>query len=421
MIRKSVVLLLLFASIVGAVAATLSWYEHTMLEAGLASGESMCNISASFNCDAVNKSQYSKVFGLPLAAFGLAFYLSMLFGSLYAVSQKTGRVFWGSVTVIGFGAVALSAYLFYISKTVIGAFCLFCMVMYAVNIIIFIVGVLGSRCFHFAGCIWSSLDAPWQFLRSLLLGQPTGSRVFAIAVLISIASILGGSRSIEELLLKTVHPESEPANPSKDVNNAALQMWKSEPVTSIPVTPPGTGALTTDYSLGSPDAPIHLIEFSDFECSACRMKFGSVEALLEKYAGKIFFVHKNFPLDQACNRGVDHPMHHHSCFASRFTRCVGEQGKFWDGYKYVFSEPIFDEEDVTRPRLTAAFFTWAKSQGLDIDALSSCMNDERSLTKIKEDIDLSLIIPIEQTPTFFLNGKKISFDRLEPVLGSLAQ
>ena len=95
---------------------------------------SSCNFSAQFNCDAVQTSKYASVLGYPLALYGLATYI--FFGFLAVLGRNPGtlgRGFHGLLAAISVVGCIHSAYLAYISSVVIGAYCIFCMVMYTVT------------------------------------------------------------------------------------------------------------------------------------------------------------------------------------------------------------------------------------------------------------------------------------------------
>ena len=77
---------------------------------------------------------------------------------------------------------------------------------------------------------------------------------------------------------------------------------------------------------GPDSAPIRILDFSDFQCPACRAAAPILEGLAEKYPGKIQLVFKHFPLR----------MHAWSPVAHQSAECAAEQGKFWDYYKKIY-------------------------------------------------------------------------------------
>lgn len=100
---------------------------------------SNCNVSEIFNCDAVNTSSYSEMFGIPIAFLGLITYTLVFLMTFIAVFGKDLRkVMLRYVFVIGCFSVLYSIFLFYICKFVLGVFCLYCVFMYGINFGIFL-------------------------------------------------------------------------------------------------------------------------------------------------------------------------------------------------------------------------------------------------------------------------------------------
>jgi uncharacterized membrane protein/protein-disulfide isomerase len=400
---RTSILFLFLGSLLGLLASGRSWYEHMLLSAGVEVTSSFCNINSAFNCNAVNQSSYSTVLGVPLAALGFVFYFMVLIGALYAFKSSAQRLFWGTLLLASFFSVLLAAYLFYVSKVILGVFCLYCIGMYVANVLIALAAYFGARQRGIVASLLEAFDAPFQGVKALM-GQSSQPFAFLAAwsLLIGVVGI--------SFLIRTGPGILTPSKNNQSSLNIVSQ-WRSLPQATIPVT-------SADFTLGNPAAPIVIVEFSDFECSACRMKFPFIEEILAKYKESILFVSKNFPLDSSCNSLLSRAMHQHACYATSFVHCVGEQGKFWDAFRYVFTEPLLDAP-VTRPQLTSAFFAWAKSMGLNLDTLSGCVAADRFRSKIQADIDLSAKLSVEQTPTFFINGRKTNFEMIEPVVAEL--
>src|SRR5690606_28441524 len=89
-----------------------------------------------------------------------------------------------------------------------------------------------------------------------------------------------------------------------------------------------------DYYVGSPQAPIQIVEFFDYECPFCRKFYGTLRDILKDYEGKYLLVYKNFPIDASCNPSIKFKAHEHACYAAHVARCAGEQGKFHEVLGY---------------------------------------------------------------------------------------
>ena len=116
--------------------AALSLWHYIRFSLGLQSEPSFCNLSAQFNCDAVTRSSYSLLFGIPVAVYGMLFYTAMLLTVGFSLRGKDelplARIS-GALCLCAIGSVLYSFYLFYVSEFIIGTVCPTCMAMYACN------------------------------------------------------------------------------------------------------------------------------------------------------------------------------------------------------------------------------------------------------------------------------------------------
>jgi protein-disulfide isomerase len=140
-------------------------------------------------------------------------------------------------------------------------------------------------------------------------------------------------------------------------------------------------------SLGPADAKIVVVEFSDFQCPYCR-KFhdDTYQALLDAYPGQIRFVYRNFPLTSI------HPSAMPAAVASL---CANDQNAYWDFHEKLFSSESLDD---------ATYIQYATDLGLNVDTFTSCLSSGSHDADIKKDMDFSINLGIQSTPTFFVNG-----------------
>lgn len=418
--RKSfpIILLVIFAFI-GLLSSFLSWREFVLLRAGMDIGPSLCSISSFFNCVSVSKSTYSSVMGFPIASIGFAFYLSVIITAFFLFSEGKraavkSSVAISAVSIASILAVIFSLYLFYISKVVLHAICLYCLIMYLANAGLAITSVLLIRPYRLESII-KGFDAPWSLLRSLISDDPKNSRLFSIVGILLVGFVLLG----QDIISKNIFFVSENSNVTNKQKEINIQTWQNSPYQNIPNNF-NDSVLTRDYKLGSDSSTIEIVEFSDFECGACRVNYPRVEALLKKYPTDISLVNKSFPLDKECNRLVTNAMHKHSCYMAEFVRCASEQGQNKKAFDQVFTEKTV-ETSPTREALTLALFSWAKDEGLDTQALNECIDSHRQLPKIKDDIELGIKLDLQQTPTFFVNGRYVNSADLTEIVDYLVE
>ena len=142
-------------------------------------------------------------------------------------------------------------------------------------------------------------------------------------------------------------------------------------------------------SMGPDDAPITMVAFSDYQCPYCHRAQATVEELLEKYEGKIRFVHRDYPLD----------FHKGALPAARAARCAGEQGRFWDFHRNLLARLTdFSAEDLTGR---------AGEMSLDMQEFEVCFNSDRYTEEIEASFAAGRKIGVTATPTFFINGRRL--------------
>jgi protein-disulfide isomerase len=148
-----------------------------------------------------------------------------------------------------------------------------------------------------------------------------------------------------------------------------------------------TPVAATGPSRGPADAPITLIEFSDYQCPFCRRAEPTVKQVLQQYEGKIRFVFRHFPLDR---------MHPQARGASEAAACAAEQNKFWEYHEALFAP----DAQLDRPGLDAA----ALKTGLDSAAFKACLDARKTQALVETDVREGEEAGVSGTPAFFING-----------------
>lgn len=147
-------------------------------------------------------------------------------------------------------------------------------------------------------------------------------------------------------------------------------------------------------TLGAADAPIQIVEYSDFECPACRVAEPPLKQLLEVYKGKTRFVFKHFPLEM---------MHHSARFAAGAADCAGRQGKFWELHDLLYEKQQSWAQSKD-PR--AEILKLGASLKLDAKELETCALAKATNDAIDADVKDGNDRFVYSTPTFFVNGKR---------------
>jgi len=143
-----------------------------------------------------------------------------------------------------------------------------------------------------------------------------------------------------------------------------------------------------DPVYGPPDAPITIIEFSDYECPYCRKWHVEVwPRLLEAYPDQIRLIYRDFPLTN---------IHANATPAAAAANCANEQDKYWE-----FSELLFSGKQSLAP---PGYQTYAEEIELDMVLFNECLDSGRQNDEIMADFEFAASLGISSTPTFFVNG-----------------
>lgn len=143
---------------------------------------------------------------------------------------------------------------------------------------------------------------------------------------------------------------------------------------------------------GKEDAPVTIIEFSDFQCPFCMRAHETVNEVKKKYAGKVKLAFKHFPL----------PMHKQARPASEASMCIHEQSpdKFWKYSDLLFA----NQKSLDDPNLEK----FAKDVGIDVGKYKDCLNAKKFADLVQQDLSYGEKLGVRSTPTFFVNGQIIS-------------
>lgn len=143
-----------------------------------------------------------------------------------------------------------------------------------------------------------------------------------------------------------------------------------------------------DPVLGSEDAAITLIEFSDFECPYCTRWHTEVfDRIREDYPDQVRFVYRDFPLKS---------IHPNAVPAAEAANCANEQDMFWE-----FSEKLFIGE---LGLSSEAYLEYASQLDLDLEEFEKCIEEGRYSQEVEDDYQYASQLGVQSTPTFFLNG-----------------
>ncbi|HXU45387.1 MAG TPA: thioredoxin domain-containing protein [Thermoanaerobaculia bacterium] len=146
----------------------------------------------------------------------------------------------------------------------------------------------------------------------------------------------------------------------------------------------------TGPAKGPKEAPVTIVEFSDFQCPFCGKLTPTIDQVTQTYGDKVRLVFRQFPLN----------FHQFAQKAAEASLCANEQGKFWDLHDAMFK----NQNDLAVDKLKAK----AAELGLKADQFNSCLDSGKYVAQITEDQKAGSEAGVSGTPALFVNGRFIS-------------
>lgn len=154
-------------------------------------------------------------------------------------------------------------------------------------------------------------------------------------------------------------------------------------------------ATPADWVIGNQNAPVVLIEYSDFQCPACKAYASVVSQLGNNYHDRLLIVYRHFPLKT---------LHLQATLAAQVAEAAGKQGKFWEMHDKLFDT----QADWAEKRDAKKYFlNYAESLGLNLTQFKQDLGSKPVRALVQADYESGIKERINSTPTFFLNGERI--------------
>jgi protein-disulfide isomerase len=163
-----------------------------------------------------------------------------------------------------------------------------------------------------------------------------------------------------------------------------LRMVLDAPRYDVPVA-------ADDPALGSADAAVTLVEFSDFQCPFCARVMPTLKQVREQYGDRVRIVWKDFPLTS---------IHPQAFKAAEAGHCAFEQGKFWE-----YHDQLFANQNALEPEFLKKY---AADTGLDAEAFNACLDTAKYGDRVQEQMALGTRLGVSSTPSAFINGRMVT-------------
>ena len=152
---------------------------------------------------------------------------------------------------------------------------------------------------------------------------------------------------------------------------------------------------THTYTQGPEEAPVTLVEFSDFECPACKNMQGWIKTIRAEFPDDVKIAFRHFPL----------PQHKSADEAATAAQIAGEYGKFWEYVDLLFANQANFKQD--------ELIGYAAQLNIDPDSFKKDLKSKSFDGLVKEDVKYGLQLKLKATPTFFMNGVQMEFENYD--------
>lgn len=388
---KTRVQLALFACLLSVLALAYLAVHYYPLKFGFAGGQSICNLNATFDCDAVSASRFAALFGIPMAVWGGATFAVLFFLILIGWLEWTDnpeRTRRWALLLAGF-SLATSIVMGTISLTALDNLCLFCIFVYFTSAVVF---------FAYRG----ELREPfWIHFQRDIRALATESRW-----------ILGALIAIPLLAYLTHQMFMQDFSESKlnSLVQSTIAEWQAAPKHEFVAKP--------SLAMGPPveSATLILSEFADFRCGHCKHASYSLDAFVKAHPD-VRFEFYSFPLDGACNDKVA-AASGISCRLAEAVLCAEAEGKGWPLHHALFNIQDQVNQISGVAELDMILSKQVALVGLNWERMQSCLGDPATASAIKNQTKQGDLVNVRGTPTIFANGRQLNRAQLLPVLAA---
>ncbi len=146
-----------------------------------------------------------------------------------------------------------------------------------------------------------------------------------------------------------------------------------------------------DASMGDKDAPVTIIEFSDYQCPFCgKFYTQTLPSIQSQYidTGKVKLVYRDFPLS----------FHPQAQKAAEAAECAGDQDKYFEMHDKIFANQALLSDTI--------FSTWAQELGLNVEEFDACLSSGKHTKEIGKDLTDGTAAGVTGTPSFFIGNDK---------------
>jgi len=204
---------------------------------------------------------------------------------------------------------------------------------------------------------------------------------------------------------ETVEPEKILIRGAEDVVGSIQTQQSTQ--SSLSTNPPSLISISLDDDpvKGNLNAPITIVEFSDFQCPFCAKFHSTTLPQLEANyidSGKVKFVYRDFPIQS---------IHPNAVPAALASECADEQGMFWEYHDLVF-ENQKKWQGLSGSRMVNTFEQYALELGLNTSDFNTCLESGKYVDEVKKDLQDGVSYGVTGTPGFFIGNDELGYVKI---------
>jgi len=335
---------------------------------------SFCSINDFIDCDGVAKTNASQFLGIPLAYWGIFFYITVLFLTVVEKLKNIKLLSFLNVfkapkeyiATLGSIAFLCSMILASISLFGIKKLCILCVVTYFIDLTIALIASDGM----FKNIVKAFKTTFWDFID----GIKKYTKTFFILLIIAITFL-----AYSGITLNFV--------PHIKQRNSIMKYRK---IKHNPYRIKGN-------QLGEEDAKVVIELYSDYVCPLCYINNIMLHQATKELKN-IKVIHHNYPFDKDCNPYIRINMHPYACFMSKGAIAARKQGNYWEMASLLYEKQPKTEDDMLK---------LAKELNFDTDKFFKDFTSKETALEIKKELDSANKLNIDATPTMIINGETL--------------
>lgn len=335
---------------------------------------SFCSINDFIDCDGAAKSSVSQFWGIPLAYWGMLFYITIFFFTIVDKLKnikflKFLEVFknpMSYIAVLGTVAFVISMILAGLSLFKIHKLCVLCVVTYFIDLIIALVA---------SSCSIKQIASDFKnTVLDFIVGAKRYPKTLAILLIIAISFFTYSGVTYNFV----PHIKKQKA------------ILKYRDIKFNPYRVKGN-------TLGSEKADVVIELYSDYVCPLCYIHNIMLHQAAKEFSN-IKIIHHNYPFDKECNPYISFNMHPNACFMARGAIAARNQGNYWEMSSLLYENQPTKMEDMLK---------LAKQLNFNEAEFISDFESDKTSKEIEVELNKAVDLNIDSTPTMYVNGDKI--------------